>query len=92
MASSLVYFEARPATISDQFRYCQERNFQDRSAFTRIPSTVVDATKDSLSSAPNYAWSEKSAMDKIKDGAADFSEKAKNAADMKEPRKATMSE
>lgn len=53
---------------------------------------VIDATKDSLSSAPNYVWAEKSAMDKIKDGAAELTDKAKNAAGMKEPGKATTSE
>jgi len=53
---------------------------------------IVDATKDSLSSAPNYVWTEKSAMDKIKDGAADLTEKAKNAAGMNDSGKAPTSE
>jgi sporulation protein YlmC with PRC-barrel domain len=41
---------------------------------------VVDATKDSLSSAPNYVWTEKSAMQKLKDGAVDLTNRAKEAA------------
>jgi hypothetical protein len=53
---------------------------------------IIDATKDSLSSAPSYVWTEKSAMDKIKDGAADLTEKAKNAAGMNAPDKTPTSE
>jgi sporulation protein YlmC with PRC-barrel domain len=41
---------------------------------------VIDATKDSLTSAPNYVWTEKSAMQKIEDRAVDLTNKAKDAA------------
>ncbi len=41
---------------------------------------IIDATKDSLSSAPNYVWTEKSAMEKIEDRANDLANKAKEAA------------
>ncbi len=44
---------------------------------------TIDATKESLASAPNYVWTEKSAMEKIKDGAAELTDKAKNAAGIK---------
>jgi sporulation protein YlmC with PRC-barrel domain len=40
---------------------------------------VIDATKDALSSAPNYVWTEKSAMEKIEDRAADLTNTKKAA-------------
>jgi sporulation protein YlmC with PRC-barrel domain len=55
---------------------------------------VIDASKDSLSAAPNYVWTEKSAMDTLQDdastlaqqakqGAAELTDRAKTAAGMK---------
>lgn len=41
---------------------------------------VIDATKDSLTSAPAYVWTEKSTMQRLKDDAAEMTEKAKAAA------------
>jgi sporulation protein YlmC with PRC-barrel domain len=41
---------------------------------------VIDATKESLTSAPNYVWTEKSAMQKLEDRASDLTNKAKEAA------------
>jgi sporulation protein YlmC with PRC-barrel domain len=41
---------------------------------------VIDASKESLTSAPNYVWTEKSAMQKIEDRASDLTNKTKEAA------------
>jgi hypothetical protein len=53
---------------------------------------TVDATKESLASAPNYVWTEKSAMEKFKDGAAELTDKAKDAAGVKPSATKTSSE
>lgn len=51
---------------------------------------LVDATKDSLNSAPSYVWKEKSTMDTVKEDASDLAKKAKDAAGMnKDPSPST---
>ncbi|MBA2126759.1 hypothetical protein DLM45_11100 [Hyphomicrobium methylovorum] len=46
---------------------------------------IIDATKDTLGTAPSYLWKEKSTIEKLKEDAERLTDKAKNAAGTNHP-------